>query len=358
MGDAVDSMDEKELIELIFSPGFSTQKVITQISGRGVGMDVVKQNVHDLQGTIAVDTKPGQGTTFTIRVPLTLGVVRALLVEFEGVTYGIALNEILDIHRIEAASIAPDGHSFLREGRQTPLYSLPLLLRRQVILEEQENVEPLVFTIAVEGELAGIRIPHITGQKEVVLKGLGNHLRAVTGIAGAAVMGDGTVIPLLNMAELLTAYRQQEQPELEVRKEAKPKALTVMIVDDSISIRRVMSRLVTSHGWVPVEAKDGQDAFEQLDAVQPDCILLDVEMPRMNGFEFLALKANLQDHKDIPVIMLTSRTSDKHRNKAMELGASVFLNKPPKDEDFVNAVLRLTGHQRSESSTRQREAVQ
>ena len=111
---------------------------------------------------------------------------------------------------------------------------------------------------------------------------------------------------------------------------------------------------MSSNGWIPVEAKDEQAAFEQLDAVRPDCILLDVEMPRMNGFEFLALKANLPEHRSIPVIMLTSRSSEKHRKKALALGASIFLNKPTKDEEFVEAVLKLTGHQRSEQQVRQR----
>lgn len=351
MGDAVDAMDERTLVDLIFRSGFSTQKVVGQISGRGVGMDVVQQNIHDLQGSISVDTQAGQGTLFTIRVPLTLGITRSLLVAINDVTYGIALNEIQDIHRVERADIAGDGNSFQRDGKTLPLYNLPLLLGRQPGAEEEAR--PLILTIEADGTTTGIRIPRISGQKEVVLKGLGRHLRSVTGIAGAAVMGDGTVIPLLNMAELLAAYHRQAGPK-PVRKKERTHALTIMIVDDSISIRRVMSRLVSSNGWIPVEAKDGQAAFEQLDAVRPDCILLDVEMPRMNGFEFLALKANLPEHRSIPVIMLTSRSSEKHRKKALALGASIFLNKPTKDEEFVEAVLKLTGHQRSEQQVRQR----
>ena len=355
MGEAVDLLDERQLIDLIFAPGFSTQKEINQISGRGVGMDVVRQNVQELQGSIAVDTQSGQGTQFTIRVPLTLGVVRSLLVELEDVTYGVALNDILDIHRVELKDIAEDRQTFVRAGEDLPLYSLALLLGQRENDEEKQARHPLIFTTEVQGNRAGIQIPRIAGQKEVVLKGLGSHLRSVTGIAGAAVMGDGSVIPLLNMTELIAAYQQQIQPEIETAEPVKPKSLTIMIVDDSISIRRVMSRLVVNHGWIPVEAKDGQDAFEKLDTVKPDCILLDIEMPRMNGFEFLTLKGNLAEHKDIPVIMLTSRSSDKHRNKAMELGASVFLNKPTKDEDFVDAVLRLTGHRRTGLNERQRE---
>ncbi|MDO5675493.1 MAG: Hpt domain-containing protein [bacterium] len=356
MGAEVDRLTERQLIDLIFTPGFSTQKVVDQISGRGVGMDVVRQNVQELQGSIAVESRPGEGAQFTIRVPLTLGVVRSLLVEMDEVTYGVPLSDILDIQRMERSAIDEENQAFEHQGKVLPLYNLSLLLGRQQSDEEKTDPRPLVFITTVEGNRAGVQIPRIAGQREVVLKGLGSHLRTVTGVAGAAVMGDGSVIPLLNMVELIVAY-QQVQPDIKPVEETKAKSLTVMIVDDSISIRRVMSRLVANYGWIPVEAKDGQDAFEQLDTMRPDCILLDIEMPRMNGFEFLTLKSNLPEHKDIPVIMLTSRSSDKHRHKAMELGASAFLNKPTKDEDFVDAVLRLTGHRRTGQDERQREVM-
>ncbi|NLZ16958.1 MAG: response regulator [Desulfobulbaceae bacterium] len=355
LGAGVELLDEQQLTELIFTPGFSTQREITQISGRGVGMDVVRQSVQDLQGSITVASQQGEGTSFTIRVPLTLGVVRALLVDLHGVTYGVALSDIQDIHRIGRTDIAEDRQTFNHGGDALPLYSLPLLLGREESEEEKADPQPLLFMTKVEGGEVGVLLPRIAGQKEVVFKGLGSHLRTVIGVAGAAVMGDGSVIPLLNMAELIGAYLQQYQPETRLEEPVRPKSLTIMIVDDSISIRRVMSRLVTNHGWIAVEAKDGQDALERLDTTQPDCILLDIEMPRMNGFEFLALKGNLAEYKDIPVIMLTSRSSDKHRNKAMELGASAFLNKPTRDEEFVDAVLRLTGHRRTGLNERQRE---
>lgn len=358
MGAAVDRLDAQQLTELIFTPGFSTRKVIDQISGRGVGMDVVRQNVQELQGSIGVESRRGRGTQFTIRVPLTLGVIRSLLVGFDGITYGVALSDIQDIQRIEPADIGEQGQCFTYRLTELPLYSLSLLLGRQESDEERSVSRPLVCITDTGHGLAGIRIPHIAGQKEVVLKGLGNHLRSVTGIAGAAVMGDGSVIPLLNMAELIAAYQLEQVEATAPAPQEEPvlsRTLTIMIVDDSISIRKVMRRLVSNHSWIPVEAKDGQDAFEQLDSVRPDCILLDIEMPRMNGFEFLTLKGNLPEHKHIPVIMLTSRSSDKHRHKAMELGASVFLNKPTRDEDFVDAVLRLTGHRRTQLNERQRE---
>lgn len=348
----VDTMSEEELVSLIFISGFST-KSISEISGRGVGMDVVRQNVQDLQGSIFVNSVQGKGIQFTIRVPLTMGVVRSLLVDVEGTSYGIPISDIRDIQRIAKEDILTEEHSFSYKGAVVPIFSLAELIGKKVSEEEKESLQPLVCLSENDGRPVGVSIGRIAGQKEVVLKGLGSHLRTVAGVSGAAVMGDGSIVPLLNISELINSYRRVAVP-VTPKVVEKAKTLKVMVVDDSISIRKVMSRLIASHGWIPVEAKDGQDALEQLDIEQPDCILLDIEMPRMNGFEFLGIKAN-REHKDIPVIMLTSRTSDKHRQKAMELGASVFLNKPTKDEDFVDAVLSLTGHKRKQKELRHEE---
>jgi len=215
------------------------------------------------------------------------------------------------------------------------------------------------LAIFSEGRTIALSIPQITGQKEIVIKGLGTHLRTVAGVSGAAVMGDGTIVPVLNVPDLVQAALHSEQSGTTALRLEIPSSFTVMIVDDSISIRRVMSRLVTSSGWVPVEAKDGLDALEQLEMeeVRPDCIILDIEMPRMNGFEFLAKLPNIPGAKDIPVIMLTSRTSSKHQEKAYQLGARAFLNKPCKDEEFVETVLKLTGNTATSFQDARREVI-
>ena len=353
---AVDQMDERQLTELIFYPGFST-KTISEISGRGVGMDVVKENVKELQGSISVETEQGKGTTFVIRAPLNVGVVRALLVRIGEVTYGIPLNDVREIHRVEESAISREQGACTLAGATLPWYSLPALLG---LGEGQGSVpRPLVLVLATLGRTITLSIPTISGQKEVVLKGLGTHLRAVPGVSGAAVMGDGSIVPVLDVPGLVEeAERAEHAGALAFHLEI-PKTLTVMIVDDSISIRRVMSRLVSANGWAPVEAKDGLDAVEQLemDEFRPDCIVLDIEMPRMNGFEFLAKLPNLPGGKDIPVIMLTSRTSGKHQEKAFQLGAKVFLNKPCKDEELVDAVLQLVGESSASAKARQGEVV-
>ncbi|WP_310599243.1 Hpt domain-containing protein [Desulfobulbus sp.] len=342
LGHAVDQMDEEQLTELIFYPGFST-KTISEISGRGVGMDVVRANIKELQGSVTVETGAGAGTTFVLRVPLTLGVVRALLVKVGEVTYGIALNDIKDIHRLEQGSISFADKTCHIAGETVPWHSLTGLLGIAGLDPDEDH--SLVLNMLADGRTIGLSIPQITGQKEIVIKGLGTHLRSVAGVSGAAVMGDGSIVPVLDIPELAQAASRAKHRAIASFNLEIPRAFTVMIVDDSISIRRVMSRLVVANGWAPVEAKDGLDAVEQLEMaeVRPDCIVLDIEMPRMNGFEFLAKLPHVPGGKDIPVVMLTSRTSAKHQEKAMQLGARAFLNKPCKDEEFVDTVLRLTG---------------
>lgn len=357
LGDKVDDFDEQQLTDLIFYPGFST-KTISEISGRGVGMDVVRENVRELQGTLSVDTRQGHGTTFTMRIPLTLGVVRALLVKVNNVTYGIALNDIHGIHRLEQGTFSLENETCLIAEEELPIYSLPRLLEHSN--DEMAEQNPLVLTLEADGRTVALVIPQVSGQKEIVIKGLGQHLGAVPGISGAAIMGDGSVVPVLHVPDLIQAdmIRSGQGQKLPIRMEI-PKMFTVMIVDDSISIRRVMSRLVASQGWIPIEAKDGVDAVQQLEAgeLRPDCIVLDIEMPRMNGFEFLAKLPNLQEGRSIPVIMLTSRSSAKHQEKAFQLGANAFLNKPCKDEEFVETVLKLTGHHAPTPVEHQREAL-
>jgi len=356
LGDKVDQMDERQLTELIFYPGFST-KTISEISGRGVGMDVVKENVKELQGSIVVETQQGIGTTFVLRIPLTLGVARALMVKIGEITYGITLNDIKDIHRLERQDISVDEGTCTLAGVVVPWYSLPNLLG--LTDANPEDTQSLVLAIFSEGRTIALSIPQITGQKEIVIKGLGTHLRTVAGVSGAAVMGDGTIVPVLNVPDLIQAALHSEQSGTTQLRLEIPSSFTVMIVDDSISIRRVMSRLVTASGWVPVEAKDGLDALEQLEMeeIRPDCIVLDIEMPRMNGFEFLAKLPNIPGGKDIPVIMLTSRTSSKHQEKAYQLGARAFLNKPCKDEEFVETVLKLTGNTATSFQDARREVI-
>lgn len=340
LGEDITEMNERQLTEFIFYPGFST-KTISEISGRGVGMDVVRENLKELQGSVSVETTAGKGTTFIMRVPLSMGVVRCLLVNNEQTTYGIPLNDIKEIRRIDTADIDQNKGIIRHDGEEMPWYAIGSLLGISAL--NDDTSQPLALMIEAEGKSTVLTIPGTPGQNELVVKDLGSQLGSVPGVSGAAVMGDGSVVPILDIDGLIRSSRISEEA-VQLREQIETeKRFSVMIVDDSISIRRVMSRLVSAQGWEPIEARDGLEALALMEALTPDCILLDIEMPRMNGFEFLIKRENMPQFRQIPVVMLTSRTSDKHREKAFALGAQAFLNKPCKDEDFVKTVVNLTG---------------
>jgi chemosensory pili system protein ChpA (sensor histidine kinase/response regulator) len=346
LSDRVDEMSDDELSQFIFYPGFSTRTEISEISGRGVGMDVVKENIQNLKGVIRVASEKGQGTTFTIRIPLTLAAVQALLFTVRGQTYAIALNEISEIIRLNPENILGPNQDALRLNDEvlSLFYMVDLLSAGK---RDAESVPPGEYPITLVVETGGRRgllvIDTIVGQKEIVIKSLGSHLRYVKGVSGATIMGDGSVIPILNIEELLWSQTTMLEDTQTDKKLIIEKPLNIMVVDDSVSIRQVVSRLMEDQGWKVRTAKDGIDALDRLNESRPDLIVLDIEMPRMNGYEFLgALKAQV-GFEDIPVVMLTSRTATKHRDKAKALGAKGFIVKPYNDDEFVRLILKLTG---------------
>ena len=346
LSDRVDEMSDDELSHFIFYPGFSTRTEISEISGRGVGMDVVKENIQDLKGVIRVASEKGQGTKFTIRIPLTLAAVQALLFTVRGQTYAIALNEISEIIRLNPENILGPNQDALRLNDEVlPLFNMVDLLG--VGKRDAEPVPlggyPTTLVVEIGGRKGTLVIDTLVGQKEIVIKSLGSHLRTVKGVSGATIMGDGSVIPILNLEELLWSQTTMLAETHTDKEPAIERPLNIMVVDDSVSIRQVVSRLMEDQGWKVLTAKDGIDALDRLSESRPDLIVLDIEMPRMNGYEFLgALKAQV-GFEDIPVVMLTSRTATKHRDKAKALGAKGFIVKPYNDDEFVRLILKLTG---------------
>jgi chemosensory pili system protein ChpA (sensor histidine kinase/response regulator) len=346
LSDRVDEMSEDELSQFIFYPGFSTRTEISEISGRGVGMDVVKENIQNLKGVIRVASEKGQGTTFTIRIPLTLAAVQALLFTVRGQTYAIALNEISEIIRLNPENILGPNQDALKLNDEvlSLFYMVDLLSAGKKDAESVPSEEyPITLVVETGGRRGLLVIDTLVGQKEIVIKSLGSHLRYVKGVSGATIMGDGSVIPILNIEELLWSQTTMLQDTQTDKNLIIERSLNIMVVDDSVSIRQVVSRLMEDQGWKVRTAKDGIDALDRLNESRPDLIVLDIEMPRMNGYEFLgALKAQV-GFEDIPVVMLTSRTATKHRDKAKALGAKGFIVKPYDDDEFVRLILKLTG---------------
>jgi len=340
LADNVEVLSKDELAQLIFYPGFSTRVKISELSGRGVGMDVVKENIQNLKGVIQVVSEEGQGTQFAIRIPLTLAAVRALLFTAGGQTFAIALNEISEIIRLNTENVLGPSKDALRLNDEVlPLFNMLELLNAKSASTPQY---PVTLVVESGGKRYALVIDALVGQREIVIKSLGTHLRYVKGISGATIMGDGSVVPILNIDEMVLPQAAATENSIADEGLMIERPLEIMVVDDSVSIRQVVSRLMEDQGWKVQTAKDGVDALEKLRESHPDLIVLDIEMPRMNGYEFLgALKAQA-GYEDIPVVMLTSRTAAKHREKAMALGARGFMVKPYNDDDFIRLIHQLT----------------
>jgi len=339
-------LSDEELWGMVFLPGFSTAGEISDISGRGVGLDVVKANINKLKGTVTLDSRPGEGTTFTIRLPMTLAVTRALLVKAHRETFAIPLNAVGQILRLEREAVSEVGHEpIIRVGQK--IY--PLLRLGEVLHLSQfpdEAVERLpVLIVNVGGREVALIVDQIIQGREIVIKSLGSHLRRVEGIMGATLMGDGSVVLILNPADLLKdpARSAVDARPPALRPQAPPEIWNIMVVDDSVSVRRVVSNLIKNAGWQPTTAKDGLEALEmiQTSTRPPDLILLDIEMPRMDGYELTAALRGQAAYRHLPIVMLTSRAGEKHRQKAFDVGASDYVVKPYRDELLLNIIRRL-----------------
>ncbi len=340
----VAQLSDDDLFSLVFLPGFSTSAKVSEISGRGVGLDVVRTNVHKLKGTVSLSSKPHKGVKFIIRLPMTLAITRALLVKAHGETFAFPLGDVTQILRLENDKFERIGkEAVVRVGKDVfPVIRLGEALHlKQPPDDTVGRVPVLIFSVG-ERQFALV-VDHILQGREIVIKSLGNHLRRVHGISGATLMGDGSVVLILNPLELVSmpeAYEPRPWKAPHPPKAAASEAYTVMIVDDSPSVRRVITNLVKNTGWVPVVAKDGIDALETIQSspAAPDLILLDIEMPRMDGYEFMQTLKGQIEYSAIPIVILTSRAGEKHRQKAIELGASDYVIKPYLDEVLVSTI--------------------
>jgi chemosensory pili system protein ChpA (sensor histidine kinase/response regulator) len=346
--EAAAELSDDRARELIFLPGFSTARSVSEVSGRGVGLDVVRHTIHKLEGTIRVESVPGRGTAFIFTLPLTVGLTRSLVVRANQETFAIPLQAVSQVLRINRAEIEPAaGGATIRLGeKHCPLLFLGELLNLKQPAATSEVVPVLVLNVA--GRQTGLAVDQVVGGREVIIKRLASHVRRVHGITGATLLGDGKVVLILNPAELVAGA----PPALTGEQRALPPSetasnpLTVMVVDDSPSVRRVASNLIRRGGWVPVLAKDGMECLDTLyrSGTQPDIILLDIEMPRMDGYEVLSALRSQDTYRDLPVVVVTSRSGEKHRRKAADLGASGYLVKPYPDEALFTVVRNLLAH--------------
>lgn len=350
----VESMDEKSLLDLIFAPGFSTARELTQISGRGVGMDVVRSKVRELGGSVEIESEPGKGTTFKLYLPFTLSVNRALMVRISDDIYALPLSSLEALVRVSKDELAkyyadPDRHLIYGPSRYRYGYLGEYLytLAKPELESIEESSIPLVLFRSGEHAMA-IQVDEILGSQEVVVKSLGRPLHDVPGVAGAAIMGDGSVVVTLDMFTLLQTYdrrRAEDAQKAAHIEEPLPesRAPVIMVVDDSVTVRKVTSRFLVREGFLVETARDGVEALRQVHEQKPDLMLVDLEMPRMDGFELLSALRSTDRFADLPVFIITSRTGEKHRERGLELGAQRYFGKPYREEEVVEAITEVLG---------------
>ncbi|MBZ9783953.1 Hpt domain-containing protein [Pseudomonas sp. REP124] len=338
-------ISDRDVLQFIMQPGFSTAEKITQISGRGVGMDVVHEEVRQLGGSMSIDSVPGQGVHFRIRLPFTVSVNRALMVQCGEDQYAIPLNTIDGIVRVLPNEL--EGHfrldppAYEYAGQRYELCYLGDLLKTHPRPKLSAQSLPLpVLLVQCNDRHVAVQVDAMAGTREIVVKSLGPQFAAVQGVSGATILGDGRVVLILDLLAPIRAMQAHvpQRPPVQDSEFEPQKPLLVMVVDDSVTVRKVTSRLLERHGMNVLTAKDGVDAMMLLEEHMPDILLLDIEMPRMDGFEVATQVRNDERLQHLPIIMITSRTGQKHRDRAMAIGVNDYLGKPYQESVLLESI--------------------
>ncbi|MUG97201.1 response regulator [Scytonema sp. UIC 10036] len=358
---------DEELLSLIFEPGFSTSDQVTALSGRGVGMDVVRNNLKQIRGDVKVDTKVGIGTTFTLSVPFTLSVARVLLVESNRMLLAFPTDVVSEIFLLNEEHVFPMATSEVLnwQGTMLPLVRLGRHLEFNCPRYDNPTLETppainasSVIIVSQGNQPVAVQVDRCWGEQEVAIRRVEGNIALPSGFSNCTILGDGRVVPLVNANEMLywiaTNERLPRTTQLPSSKlktvfltpaEEKQAALpgnhkgTILIVDDSINVRRFLALTLEKGGYQVEQAKDGQDALEKLQSgLKVQAVICDIEMPRIDGYGFLGRVKSNTDFKDIPIAMLTSRSSDKHRQLAMQLGARAYFSKPYNEQELLRTL--------------------
>ncbi|HWM70463.1 MAG TPA: Hpt domain-containing protein [Steroidobacteraceae bacterium] len=346
------TLSDEDAMQLILEPGFSTAGTITQQAGRGVGMDVVATEIKRLGGALHMETKSGEGTVFTIRLPFTLAISHALVVRTGDEFYALPLPTVEGVLRLSKAEVlahlGKDASAFDYGGQKYRFQHLAAFVALEPSpLPEQDVTIPVVLVRAGEHS-TGLVADELVGSREIVVKSVGPQISSIRGISGATILGDGRIVIILDIGALVRAeWRGRAQPVPVVPKDKSDKRTFAMVVDDSITVRRVTQRLLERNGMRVLTARDGMDAVTLLQDNIPDVILLDIEMPRMDGYEVAAHVRNDPRLKDVPIIMITSRVGEKHRARAIELGVDDYLGKPYQEAQLLDAIAPLVERRRA-----------
>ncbi|GAA9386596.1 chemotaxis histidine kinase/response regulator CheAY2 [Helicobacter pylori] len=344
-----EGMSDREVFNLIFKPGFSTAKVVSNVSGRGVGMDVVKTNIEKLNGIIEIDSEVGVGTTQKLKIPLTLAIIQALLVGVQEEYYAIPLSSVLETVRISQDEIyTVDGKSVLRlRDEVLSLVRLSDIFKVDAILESNSDV--YVVIIGLADQKIGVIVDYLIGQEEVVIKSLGYYLKNTRGIAGATVRGDGKITLIVDVGAMMDMAKSIKVNITTLMNESEntksknsPSDYIVLAIDDSSTDRAIIRKCLKPLGITLLEATNGLEGLEMLkngDKI-PDAILVDIEMPKMDGYTFASEVRKYNKFKNLPLIAVTSRVTKTDRMRGVESGMTEYITKPYSGEYLTTVVKR------------------
>ncbi|TXH70310.1 MAG: hybrid sensor histidine kinase/response regulator [Lysobacteraceae bacterium] len=343
------TVSNAQLDALILEPGFSTADEVSRLAGRGVGMDVVASEVRQLGGTLDIQSEKGRGTTFLLRLPQTLAVTQAAFVRIGETLFAVPIASVRGVGRIPRDELQKGATSYRYGNEEYVLHDLGKLIGHAPAKAEGQLQQPLLLTRSGDLHVA-VSIDQIVGNREIVVKPIGPQVASIPGIFGATIMGDGSVVVILDVAPLVRRLvAEPEAAETEVASAEERQVPLVMVVDDSITMRKVTGRVLERNNFEVVTAKDGIDALERMVERVPDLMLLDIEMPRMDGYELAeTMKADPRLAR-VPIIMITSRTGDKHRQRAMDLGVDRYLGKPYQENELMRNVFSLLETVRSDA---------
>ncbi|WP_425493506.1 response regulator [Marilutibacter chinensis] len=338
------ALADGELDMLILEPGFSTASEVSRLAGRGVGMDVVASEVHQLGGSLDIHSVPGRGVTFTLRLPQTLAVTQAVFVKIGETSFAVPIASVQGVGRVARDVLESASPTYEYGGEEYAVHDLGELIGHAPAKAEGHLQMPVLLIRS--GELrAAVCVDQVVGNREIVVKTIGPQVASVPGIFGATIMGDGRVVVILDVAPLVRRRNALPrdvviEPPQVVESRRVP---LVMVVDDSVTMRKVTGRVLERQGFEVATAKDGVDALERMAELVPDLMLLDIEMPRMDGYELATQMKGDARLREVPIVMITSRTGEKHRQRALEIGVNRYLGKPYQEPELLRNVYELLG---------------
>ncbi|BAV96689.1 Hpt domain-containing protein [Lysobacter enzymogenes] len=340
-------LSDSDLDMLILEPGFSTADEVSRLAGRGVGMDVVASEVRQLGGALDIQSTPGQGVRFTLRLPQTLAVTQAVFVRIGDTTFAVPIASVRGVGRLSRDLLDQGEVAYRYGGEDYHVHDLGVLVGHAPAKAEGQLQMPLLLIRS--GDLrAAVSVDQVIGNREIVVKPVGPQIASVPGIFGATIMGDGRVVVILDVAPLVRRRTAQlldfaqSAPPPTMHMEAR-KVPLVMVVDDSVTMRKVTGRVLERHNFEVATAKDGIDALERMAERVPDLMLLDIEMPRMDGYELATQMKADPILRHVPIVMITSRSGEKHRQRAFEIGVERYLGKPYQEPELIRNVFELLG---------------